>query len=131
MDAAVVDLGRARGLALLKGKRSRFRHVVADTYFVPSATGAGGYVVDLGKDTCTCPAFEDSGTYCKHLWGASFFRGGAPSPIDESIVSQSVRRTYAQGWPAYNLSQCKEKEHVQLLLRGLCDGLQITTPSMG
>jgi transposase len=34
-----------------------------------------------------------------------------------------MRVTYAQNWAAYNAAQTTEKEHVQILLRGLCDGI--------
>ena len=131
MDTAIVDLGRVRGLALLKGKGPRFRHIVADQYFVPSATSSGGYVADLSADTCGCQAFEDTGIFCKHLWAASFFRDGAPTPVDEAIVPEAVRPTYVQAWPAYNRAQCEEKERVQILLRSLCDGIEQPKQGMG
>jgi transposase len=43
------------------------------------------------------------------------------------VVTETVkvtRKTYTQNWPAYNAAQCAEKETVQVLLRGLCDGIQ-------
>jgi len=132
VDAAVVDLGRVRGLALLKGKGPRFRHVAADAFYVPSSTGTGGYVADLAADSCTCPAYEETGTRCKHLWAASFFRDGAPAALPaEPVVSEVSRFTYPQNWPAYNHAQCEEKKRVQLLLRSLCDGIEETKQGMG
>jgi hypothetical protein len=44
-----------------------------------------------------------------------------------TVVTESVkvtRKTYTQDWPAYNAAQTAEKETVQRLLRGLCDGIQ-------
>jgi hypothetical protein len=38
-------------------------------------------------------------------------------------VTATARITYKQAWPAYNRAQCEEKHRVQLLLRGLCDGI--------
>jgi hypothetical protein len=124
MDTAVVDLGQVRGLALMRAKGARIRHVVADVYSVPSASGTGGYVVDVAQSTCTCPAFEETGVRCKHQWAVSYFRRDLPTPVAESIVSTSVRRpTYPQNWPAYNRAQCQEEERVRILLRELCHGI--------
>jgi transposase len=132
VDAAVIDLGRVRGLALLKGKRPRFRHIAADTFYVPSSTGKGGYVVNLADTSCTCPAHEETGIRCKHLWAASFFRDGFPAaPPAEPVVSEASRPTYPQNWPAYNRAQCEEKERAQILLRGLCDGIEQPPQRMG
>ena len=39
------------------------------------------------------------------------------------MSSVEARITYRQDWPAYTRAQCEEKERVQLLLRGLCDGI--------
>src|ERR1019366_4426489 len=44
-------------------------------------------------------------------------------PVTEKVVSEAVRPTYSQNWPAYNKAQVEEKERVQILLRGLCDGI--------
>jgi transposase len=125
VGVAAVDLGRIRGLALFKGKGPRFRHIAAHAYYVPSASGTGGYVVDLAKNTCTCPAHEETGTRCKHQWAASFFRDGTTGPDVETVVpDEPPRPTYPQNWPAYNRAQCEEKLRVQLLLRSLCEGIE-------
>jgi hypothetical protein len=42
---------------------------------------------------------------------------------DGTTVTTEARITYSQNWPAYNAAQCDEKHRVQLLLRGLCDGI--------
>jgi transposase len=132
VDAAIVDLGRVRGLVLFKGKGPRFRRIAGDTFYVPSSTGTGGYVVNLADTSCTCPAHEETGTRCKHLWAASFFRDGVPGALPaEPVVSEASRPTYAQNWPAYNRAQCEEKERVQILLRGLCDGIEQPKQKMG
>ena len=35
-----------------------------------------------------------------------------------------TKRTYSQDWPKYNVAQVAERETVQALLRGLCDGIE-------
>lgn len=44
-------------------------------------------------------------------------------PDGTIVVTEGLRITYPQNWPAYNRAQCEEKERVQILLRGLCDGI--------
>jgi len=39
-------------------------------------------------------------------------------------VTTEARITYSQDWPAYNRAQCEERRRVELLLRGLCDGIE-------
>ena len=132
MDAAVVDLGQIRGLALFRAKGRRVRLVVGDsTYFVPSASGNGGYVVDVAKSTCSCPAHEESGIRCPHLWCVAYFRHELAIPDDERVVSKTVRLTYPQSWGPYNRAQCEEKSRVQILLRGLCDGITEPKQTIG
>jgi transposase len=125
--AAKVDYRQERGLALAKNKAPRFRHVAGDTYLVPSATSTGAaYVVDMAGSKCTCPDFEERGLPCKHLWAVRYFRQELAMPDGSTVVTeavQAVRVTYKQDWPNYNAAQCEEKSRVQILLRGLCDGI--------
>jgi transposase len=120
-----IDRRQASGAALAKSKAKAFRQIAGDTYLVPSATAsAGGYVVDHAANTCTCPDFEDRGSACKHVWALRFFRheiefAAEPSPS----ANDGGRPTYPQKWPEYNRAQCEEKARVQVLLRGLCDGI--------
>jgi transposase len=125
MNAAVVDLGQVRGLALFRARGTRIRHIAADAYSVPSASGRGGYVVDVAKKTCTCPAHEESGASCKHMWAVAYSRRDRELPLSvvESEVSEAVRRIYTQNARAYDNAQCEEEERVQILLRALCDGI--------
>lgn len=123
MGTTVVDLGQARGLALVRARGARIRHVAADIYSVPSATGNGGYVVDALKNTCTCAAHEETGIRCKHLWAAAYHRNELTIPTVETAVSVPARPTYPQNWAAYNAAQCEEKARVQILLKSLCGGI--------
>src|ERR1700722_6435874 len=125
MNAAGTDPRQERGLALMKGKTKAFRHIAGDVFFVPSQTNTGsGYVVDVTGGKCTCPDFEERGLTCKHQWALRYFRHELEMPDGTTVVTESVRLTYKQDWPAYNRAQCEEKERVQILLRGLCDGIK-------
>jgi transposase len=129
-NAAVTDHRQSRGLELVKGKGKRIKHIAGAKYLVPSATeNAGGYVVDVEAATCSCPDHETRAVRCKHLWALSYFRKEVAMPDGSTVVTESVRITYSQNWPAYNRAQCEEKERAQILLRGLCDG--IVSPPQG
>lgn len=129
-DAATPNFRQERGLALAKGKAKAFRHIAGDAFFVPSQTSAGsGYVVDVRGGNCTCPDYEERGGTCKHQWALRYYRHELEMPDGTSVVTETIRLTYPQNWPAYNRAQCEEKERAQLLLRGLCDG--ISSPKRG
>jgi transposase len=122
MDAAP-DARQQRGLALVANKRKHIKHVAGARWLVPSATGAsGGYVVDVDASTCSCPDHEERGAKCKHLWAVAYLKQEVTLTDGTTVVTEA-RVTYRQDWPAYTRAQCEEKERVQLLLRGLCDGI--------
>jgi transposase len=86
--------------------------------------------VNAEAATCTCPDFELRKTKCKHQWAVELIRTVETAPDGSKTVTESIRvtrKTYVQDWPRYNAPQCAEKETVQALLRGLCDG--IATPA--
>jgi transposase len=124
MEAAPpVDARQVRGLALVQSKRAKIKHVSGSRWLVPSATNAsGGYVVDADQNSCSCPDHEDRGVRCKHLFAVAYLRQEITLP-DGAVVVTEKRVTYTQNWPRYNAAQCEEKDRVQLLLRGLCDGI--------
>jgi transposase len=131
MDETPIDARKLRGLALVQSaKRKRIKHVGGSMWLVPSATdnGSGGYVVDVTKSTCSCPDHEDRAVVCKHIWAIRYFRAEVSLPdgttvLTEGAVVTEQRITYKQDWPAYNRAQCEERDRVELLLRGLCDGI--------
>lgn len=120
------DMRQQRGFAIAKAKGARIKEIVAGTYLVPSQTeSSAGYVVNLVEGTCTCPDYEARSERCKHQWAVLIVRREVAMP-DGSVAVTEHRITYKQNWPAYNAAQTEEKEGVQVLLRGLCDG--ITSP---
>lgn len=40
------------------------------------------------------------------------------------VVLPKKRKTYKQNWPAYNAAQTREKEHVEVFLSALCEGVE-------
>lgn len=122
-DTPPLDARQQRALAIVRNKARRIKHVAGSRWLVPSQTNAGsGYVVDAEQHTCSCPDHEDRGVRCKHIWAVAYFRQEIAFP-DGSVLVTEQRITYSQDWPAYNRAQCEEKDRVQLLLRGLCDGI--------
>ena len=117
-----------------KGREERGRTMAATAkiirrghaYQVPSQTAKGHYMVDLMAaegPTCTCPDFERRGARCKHIHAVEFTIIRETAPDGTVTETRSVRVTYKQDWPAYNAAQTHEKERVEKLLRGLCDGI--------
>lgn len=120
-----------RGLKLSADKRIK---KITDTVFmVPSATHKGTYAVDVAAKTCTCPDHEETRGVCKHLWAVEYVRQQVTDANGTTTVSETLtvkRVSYPQNWPAYNAAQCSEKDEVQRLLRGLCDGI-VQPPQKG
>jgi transposase len=123
-----MDAREQRALALVASKRKHIKHVSGARWLVPSQTDGGGYLVDADAQTCSCPDHEERGVRCKHLFAVAIIRQEISLPdgttvTTEATVTTETRVTYAQNWPAYTRAQCEEKHRVQLLLRGLCDGI--------
>jgi transposase len=118
-----LDERQQRALAIVRDRGKRIKHVSGSRWLVPSQTNAsGGYVVDTEQRTCSCPDHEDRGVACKHIWAVVYFRAEVTLHDGATVVTEQ-RVTYSQNWTAYNRAQTEEKDRVQLLLRGLCDGI--------
>ena len=119
---AATDLRQSRGLALAKS--TRIKNVNGALWIVPSATHSGTYVVDANAQTCTCPDHEDRRVRCKHQWAVSFVRHEVVEADGSKVVRETLSVTYRQDWPRYNKAQVYEKEHVGVLLKSLCAGIE-------
>ena len=123
MEDANLDARQQRALAIVRSdKAKRIKHVSGSRWLVPSQTDGGGYLVDVDAQTCSCRDHEERGVRCKHLWVLVYLRQEVALP-DGATVTVEQRITYSQNWPAHRRAQCEEKDRVQLLLRGLCDGI--------
>lgn len=102
-------------------------------YVVPSASNANvpSYIVDLVKQTCTCPDHAERGPlgiHCKHqeavlFWLAWEQEGAVNTETGEvALPEKKKRKTYKQNWRAYNAAQTSERERVPYLLYWLCQG---------
>ncbi len=67
-------LRERRGIALFRERGEEIEHVKGWLWAVPSCSGEGLYVVDLGAETCECPDFEKRGENCKHIYAAAIAR---------------------------------------------------------
>lgn len=77
--------------------------------------------------------FELRRTKCKHQWAVELSRTVETKSDGSQVVTETLkleRKTYPQDWHGYNMAQCTEKENVQTLLHGLCEGI-VTPPHSG
>lgn len=118
------DLRQERGRLLSSDKR--IKNVAGVTLVVPSQTSETAYLVNAKEGTCSCPDFELRRCKCKHQWAIAFVQTIETDSHGNQTVTQSFSysHTTERDWSAYNQAQVSEKETVQALLRGLCDGIQ-------
>lgn len=122
MDALEARQERGRQIAASSRILRKSDHVWA----VPSQQGGGRfYDVNLEKLTCTCLDCEEGGWMCKHVHAVQISRAITTTVKTDGsvVVKEKMRITYQQNWAAYNAAQTNEKETVQVLLGGLCDGI--------
>ncbi len=87
--------------------------------------------MNLEKKTCTCLDHQEAGHFCKHLFAVKYViereysEDGNVMTEKESLTVITARKTYSQDWRNYNLAQTNEKAKFQMLLRGLCDGIEV------
>jgi predicted nucleic acid-binding Zn finger protein len=124
-----MDAREERGL-MIAARCKIVRH--GDTWAVPSQSGVGKYHVhiDTDKPHCTCPDHETRGLKCKHIFAVEFAsqreenKDGIATIVSKVTITETVRKTYAQDWPAYNAAQTHEKEKFLSLLQDICKGVQ-------
>lgn len=119
---AFAEARKASGLEIARS--SKIVKLTDHFWAVPSQQTKGKYAVDPEKGTCMCPDFETHGKPCKHLYAVQYARHQITQPNGTTVVTETLRITYGQNWPAYNAAQCSEKETVQTLLQSLCSGIQ-------
>lgn len=106
-----------------------------DAWIVPSQNGPDKYAVHLGADeahspSCTCPDHELRGAKCKHIFAVEIVSkreenaDGSATVTSKVTITETVRKTYSQNWPAYNAAQTHEKEKFLSLLQDICKGVQ-------
>src|SRR5437899_12797323 len=113
-----------RGLVIAATMRIQ-RLSLGHGYMVPSQSMKRvEYRVDVRRNRCTCPDFEERRLPCKHMFAVEFFmqRETETTPQGETHITETrgVRITYPQKWAAYNAAATTEKEHFCQLLHDLC-----------
>lgn len=124
MDNEPLTTRQQRAFAIVRALRARIERLAGPRWIVPSQTDpASKYVVNVDARTCTCRDHEDRGVACKHVLAVEIVRANVTLPDGTTVTARQTRVTYKQEWPSYNAAQTNERTHVQLLLRGLCDGI--------
>src|SRR5882672_3552958 len=128
MEGRTMDEARKQRGAEIAAQ-NKIRHT-PNGYLVPSQSGWGKYavIVEGSKPSCTGPDHELHGGPCKHIYAVQIiiqqqfdFANGT---VTETVsVTKTVKRTYAQNWPAYNRAQTTEGDLFPALLRDLCRGI--------
>ena len=123
-DADDGDSGRMMRGAMIAGVANITKTKVG--YKVPSMSGGGNYIVNVDNDEvfCSCADFELRQLRCKHIYSVEFLISREERSDGVVIETKSVKVTYSQDWPAYNLAQENESDHFVSLLRELCDTVE-------
>jgi hypothetical protein len=128
-DVSTVDPREARGQRI--ADRFRIRQQ-GDVWLVPSESNdRRKYKVDPEAGVCDCPDFEERHLRCKHQWAVTYTITRETDEAGTETVTESLRVTYSQEWPAYNATQSHEHERFLPLLRELCDGIEQPVQTFG
>jgi uncharacterized Zn finger protein len=63
-----------RGLQLYRERGAEIEYVRGSLWSVPSCSGEGLYLADVGSGACTCPDMPPAGESCKHVHAATIAR---------------------------------------------------------
>ncbi len=87
-------------------------------YEVPSQFNKGKYLVKVryDKKECNCPDYELRKCKCKHIHAVEFTLKEEIDKEGNTVITQTVKKTYPQNWKSYNISQQTEKEKLMELL---------------
>ena len=77
--------------------------------------------ISTANPSAPVPDFERRQQPCKHIYAVEFIIQREERPDGTTIETKTMRVTYRQDWPAYNVAQVHEQEYFGMLLRDLCD----------
>ena len=86
--------------------------------------GASGTILDGDSPRCTCPDYELRREKCKHIYAVEYTLREEISPNGQTTLTETVKVTYRQNWPAYNAAQTEEKDRFMPLLSDLCRSIR-------
>lgn len=119
-----MDAREMRGLEIAKTSRiTRSER----GWTVPSQSGHGKYLVTENEHElrCNCPDCKfRRHNRCKHIIAVEYVSRKEIDMNGKETVTQNMRVTYSQDWPAYNTAQSKEKTLFMQLLADLCSGIE-------
>lgn len=107
-EASSRNVALERGRALAQAKGESIKNIAGNKYVVPSATGSGGYVVDVVAESCTCPDWSRSGGHgrayrCKHIFATLHVRREIPLSDGSFVVTEEKKIEYPpRDWRATN-----------------------------
>jgi transposase len=112
----------AKGLQIAATTKLRKQ---GQNWIVPSQSSSKQYEVSMDKTPrCNCPDFEFRNQPCKHIIAVQYTIQREVHADGSETVSETVKVTYTQDWPAYNAAQTNEKAHFMTLLHELCKDIQ-------
>ncbi|HEV2740614.1 MAG TPA: transposase [Candidatus Elarobacter sp.] len=115
-----MDGREQRGLEIAATKKLKQNGAL---WIVPSQGGSGSYVVNPSAPDCSCPDYETRRAPCKHVFAVEFTVKRESTAQDGATVTETLKVTYRQEWPAYNAAQTNEKNRVAELLHDLCTAI--------
>lgn len=115
-----MDAREQRGTELAIAVKARIRED-RDHWVVPSQSGDGRYSVWPDTQRCSCPDHQIRRVKCKHIFAVEYAIQHRVEADGSETVTEAVRVTYAQNWPAYNAAQTEEGGRLRVMLANLCD----------
>jgi len=102
-------------------------------WMVPSQSGRGAYLVDVEDHDyrCTCPDCQFRRQKCKHIWAVEYWTTREIDMNGKEAITNGMRVTYSQNWPAYNKAQTQEGALFMKLLSALCNNIEQTEYKFG
>lgn len=130
MERTQVEIRKQKGLEIAKTSRIM---KTEKGWTVPSQSGNGAYlVVSNGFEaSCSCPDYENRHSKCKHVWAVELIVTKEVDKEGNVTVTRTVRKTYAQDWHNYNVSQQVEKEQFMKLLSDITGNVRTPAYTFG
>lgn len=102
-------------------------------YVVPSQFNKGKYLVKIryNSSECNCPDYELRRQKCKHIFAVEYTLKKEIDNEGNTVITQTVKKTYPQNWKSYNLSQQTEKEKFMELLADITSRIRQPCYSFG
>ena len=123
MQQEQIETRKVKGLEIAKTSRIS---KVGNNWHVPSQSGSGFYVVQSNGfgATCTCPDYELRKCKCKHVFAVEFVVTKEVDNEGNVTITQTIRKTYAQNWKAYDKSSIEQKESFMKLLKDITNNIE-------